>query len=178
MSSGMFFSQFMPQHGRLPSPALTALCCASQLFVVCPISRYLLFVWGWWQSNKLPLGGMLWHVWKIPAGAALQKRSVLCFLSHHPRENRLQCFWRNRTEISPHRANEAHWAQRRQILGKIKHSENTCAKPKPHQCSVSAGPDPKVLWPQTNSNHRDRNQLKHSPRIAHYKSSFLTKAVV
>lgn len=38
------------------SLVLAVLCCASQIFVVCLISPYLLFVWGWWQSNKLPLG--------------------------------------------------------------------------------------------------------------------------
>lgn len=58
-----------------------------QHFGACPISHYLLFVWGQWQSNNLPFGegsdrceGRL----QDPAGSVLQKGSVLRFPSHPP----------------------------------------------------------------------------------------------
>lgn len=77
--------QCMPKHDRPPSQVLSTVCFSFQLLVVWRISRYLLFVRGWWQSHKVPFGKWSDTCWEMPTWSSrffLQQCSLARFLPH------------------------------------------------------------------------------------------------
>ena len=161
------FPQCMPKHDRLPLQVLSTVCFSFQLFVVWLISHYLLFVWGWWQSNKLPFGKWSDTCWKMPTWSSrfCPAATLTCTfpLSSPPVCVGSSGYKESRQKISPYSASKTHWSQRRHILGRESVMRLLRQKLK-HTYACFCRTWSKGLMTSASSDHRDRKQHKHSPR--------------
>lgn len=157
--------QCMPKHDRPPSQVLSTVCFSFQLLVVWRISHYLLFVWVWWQSNKVPFGKWSDTCWEMPTWssrfcpAAMLTRTL-------PPSSLPVCigfggYKESRQKISQFSASKIHWSQRdifgegkvlRLLRQKFNHTYALFL-----QDLIQRFDDLSRLWSQ------DRKQPKHSP---------------
>lgn len=150
-------------HNRPPLQVLTMVWFSFQLFVVWVISLYLFFVWGWWQSNKLPFGKWSDTCWKITAWSCrfcpTPMHTALSLSHFHLLALALVVMKKTDRKISPYSASKAQWSQRWNILGRQNVVRLLGHKLK---CRYVL-----FLWDLIqgfDQKHRDRGQHKHHPR--------------